>query len=69
MASVKRPDRLIVDANRVFSVLLGEPARQVFFEGDIGEFAVPARVIDEVRRNVPQLGQRLDLEPTPWSTR
>jgi predicted nucleic acid-binding protein len=59
---LKRPDRLAVDANPILSALLGGQARRVFFESAIGEFAVPERVIGEVRRYVPRLAQKLGVE-------
>ena len=62
MASLKRPDRLAVDANPSLSALLGGQARRVFFESRIREFAVPERVITEVQRYVPRLAQKLGVE-------
>jgi hypothetical protein len=60
---LKRPDRLVVDANPVLSALLGGQPRRVFLESNISEFAVPERVIDEARRYVPRLAQKLRVEP------
>ncbi|MGH7754202.1 MAG: PIN domain-containing protein [Gemmatimonadales bacterium] len=58
---MKPPDRLVVDANPILSTLLGGQARRVFFESAIREFAVPERVISEVRRYVPRLAQKLGV--------
>ena len=62
MASLRPPDRLAVDANPIFSALLGGQARRVFFESAISEFAVPERVISEVQRYVPRVAQKLGVE-------
>jgi predicted nucleic acid-binding protein len=59
LASLKPPERLVVDANPILSTLLGGRARRVFFESAVREFAVPERVISEVRSYVPRLAQKL----------
>ena len=59
MASLKPPERLVVDANPILSTLLGGQSRRVFFESAVREFAVPERVISEVRSYVPRLAQKL----------
>ncbi len=56
MPTLKRPEGLVVDANPILSALIGGKARRVFFEAGIQEFAVPERVLTEVRAHLPALG-------------
>jgi hypothetical protein len=62
LASLRPPDRLAVDANPIFSALLGGQPRRVFFESAISEFTVPERVIIEVQRYVPRVARKPGVE-------
>ena len=59
MATSKKPERLVVDANPILSALLGRKARRIFFETDISEFAVPEAVLEEVRKYIPAVARKL----------
>ena len=61
MATSRRPERLVVDANPILSALVGGKARRIFFEGAIQEFAVPEAVIDEVRTHLPHLSRKMGI--------
>jgi predicted nucleic acid-binding protein len=58
---LKKPARLVVDANPILSALLGGAAKRVFFESDIQEFAVPEPVLDEVKAHIPTLALKLRI--------
>ncbi|MBI5419425.1 MAG: hypothetical protein HZA60_04995 [Deltaproteobacteria bacterium] len=62
MPTSRRPERLVVDANPILAALLGGAARRVFFESDVREFAVPEKVIEEVRAHIPALARKLGLK-------
>lgn len=55
--------RIVVDANPLISVLLGKAAVKVFMSGHIGEFAVAAHTIEEVKGFIPELALNLEEEP------
>ena len=57
------PSRLVVDANPILAALLGGPARRVFFETSVREFAVSEIVLSEVREHVPRLARKLGTMP------
>lgn len=59
MPTLKRPGRLVDDANPILSALLGGKARRIFFEADLEEFAVPERVVREVKGHLPGLALKL----------
>jgi predicted nucleic acid-binding protein len=56
---LKKPAKLVVDANPLVSALLGGASRRVFFDGGIQEFAVPESVIREVTAYLPELARKL----------
>ncbi len=62
MATSKRPERLVVDANPILSALLGGKARRLFFEASIHELAVPECVVEEVRRYLPHVARKVGAE-------
>ena len=64
MPTLRRPERLVVDANPILAALMGGMARRVFFETDIQEFAVPEVTITEVREYLPHLALRIGVETT-----
>lgn len=57
----KRPESLVVDANPILSALLGGKAKRIFFEAGIFEFAVADTVVDEVRRYIPKMAEKLGV--------
>ena len=59
MPTSKRPARLVVDAHAILSALLGGKARRVFFETEVQEFAVPERVVREVKAHLPRLALKM----------
>ena len=61
MPTSRKPARLVVDANPILSALLGGNARRVFFESAVEEFAVPERVLAEVRTYIPTLALKAGL--------
>lgn len=58
---LKRPEKLVVDANPILSALLGGKAKRLFFEAGITEFAVAGSVLEEVRAYVPKMAQKLGV--------
>ena len=59
---MKKPAKLVVDANPILSALLGGAARRIFFGGEIHEFAVPDHVLKEVAAYLPALARKLGQE-------
>jgi predicted nucleic acid-binding protein len=59
---LKKPAKLVVDANPILSALLGGASRRVFFDGGIQEFAVPDSVLKEVTAYLPELARKLGQE-------
>lgn len=62
MPSLKRFEKLVVDANVILSALLGGKALKVFFESEIAEFAVPSPVIREVEGYLPDIAAKIHEE-------
>jgi len=62
LPTLKRPGRLVVDANPILSALLGGVARRIFFEADVREFAVADRVLQEVISHIPRLALKTGLD-------
>lgn len=61
MPILKKPEKLVVDANPILSALLGGKAKRLFFEADITEFAVAGSVLEEVQAYVPKMAQKLGV--------
>lgn len=61
MPTSRKPETLVVDANPILSALLGGKAKRLFFESGITEFAVADTVIEEVRRYLPKLAEKLGV--------
>jgi predicted nucleic acid-binding protein len=59
---LKKPAKLVVDANPILSALLGGASRRVFFDGRVEEFAVPDSVLKEVTAYLPELARKLGQE-------
>ena len=59
---LKRPEKLVVDANPILSALLGGKAKRLFFEAGITEFAIAGSVLEEVRAYVPKMAQKLSVD-------
>ena len=59
---MKKPVRLVVDANPILSALLGGTSRRVFFDSGIQEFTVPDSVLKEVTTYLPELARKLGQE-------
>jgi len=57
----RKPEKLVVDANPILSALLGGKAKQLFFESGLTEFAVADTAIEEVRRYLPQMAEKLGV--------
>ncbi len=57
----RRPEKLVVDANPILSALLGGKAKRLFFESGITEFAVADTAIEEVRRYLPKMTEKLGV--------
>jgi predicted nucleic acid-binding protein len=57
----RKPEKLVVDANPILSSLLGGKAKRLFFESGITEFAVTDTAIEEVRRYLPKLAEKLGV--------
>lgn len=57
----RKPEKLVVDANPILSALLGGKAKRLFFESGITEFAVADTAIEEVRRYLPKLAEKLGV--------
>lgn len=57
----RKPEKLVVDANPIISALLGGKAKRLFFESDITEFAVADTAIEEVRRYLPKMAEKLGV--------
>ena len=57
----KKPEKLVVDANPIFSTLLGEKAKRLFFESGISEFAVTGSILDEIHTYIPTMAQKLGV--------
>jgi predicted nucleic acid-binding protein len=60
----RRPEKLVVDANPILSALLGGKAKRLFYEADITEFAVTDTAIEEVRRYLPKMAEKLGVSQT-----
>jgi predicted nucleic acid-binding protein len=58
---LKKPEKLVVDANPILSALLGGKAKRLFFEAGIAEFAVVESVLAEVQAYVPKMAQKLGV--------
>jgi predicted nucleic acid-binding protein len=57
----RKPEKLVVDANPILSAVLGGNAKRLFFESDIIEFAVADTAIEEVRRYLPKMAEKLGV--------
>lgn len=57
----RKPEKVVVDANPILSALLGGKAKRLFFESGITEFAVADAVIEEVRRYIPKMAEKLGV--------
>lgn len=57
----RKPEKLVVDANPILSALLGGKAKRLFFESDITEFSVADTAIEEVRRYLPKMAEKLGV--------
>jgi hypothetical protein len=57
----RKPEKVVVDANPILSALLGGKAKRLFFESGITEFAVAGTVIEEVRRYIPKMAEKLGV--------
>lgn len=57
----RKPEKLVVDANPILSALLGGKAKRLFFESGITEFAVADTALEEVRRYLPTMAEKLGV--------
>lgn len=57
----RKPEKLAVDANPILSALLGGKAKRLFLESTITEFAVTDTAIEEVRRYLPKMAEKLGV--------
>lgn len=61
LPTLKKPEKLVVDANPIVSALLGGASRRIFFEADIQLFAVPEYILSEVNAHLPMLATKLKI--------
>jgi hypothetical protein len=59
---LKRPERLVADANPILAALLGGVARRIFFETNIQEFAVPEATLREVQGYLPHMALKVGVK-------
>lgn len=56
-----KPEKLVVDANPIFSALLGGKAKRLFLESGIAEFAVTQSILEEIHSYIPTMAQKLGV--------
>ena len=61
MSISKKPEKLVVDANPIFSALLGGKAKRLFFESGIAEFAVTESILEEIHTYIPTMTEKLGV--------
>ncbi|WHZ28333.1 MAG: hypothetical protein OJF51_003131 [Nitrospira sp.] len=57
----RKPEKLVIDANPILSALLGGKANSCSLNRDITEFAVADSVIEEVKRYLPKVAEKLGV--------
>jgi len=63
-ATLKRPDKLVVDANPIISALLGGAALRVFWSPSLKEFVTTKFTINEILPYLPRLAKKISV-PEP----